>query len=806
MQEWKLFLFFIGILFSPAIQAQKLDSTLAIYRSDFQTEKVHLHFDKTAYNKGETVWFKAYIVAGENLSDYSRNFFVDWYNDLGQLIKHTVHPIFESSARGQFDIPNNYKGGILHVKAYTRWMLNYDTALLYHKDIQITNTNASANASAKAAAVTLKFFPESGDLINGINSTLAFMATNQNGQPVAVKGAIVNSANQLVDSFATVHDGMGSLNFEPSANEQYTCNWMDEYGTSHSNSLPIAKATGVVVSAKLVNKKAVFAVSRSTDVASNLKGLHLVATMNQQLLYNASINLNNKKIIAGEIPVQDMPTGILQLTVFDASWIPVAERILFVNNNQHQFFPELTMVTTRLTKRAKNTMELFVSDTALSNLSISVTDASLLYDSSTNIISQLLLSSELKGSIYRPAYYFSNETDSVAAHLDLVMLTHGWRRYKWDEIIQGKLPKLTYPMDSDYVQIKGKVFTAGQAIRSTQTITLVMQAKDSSKQYFQLPVKRDGSFNQRGIIFFDTARIFYQLNGDKSLHENASTSFQYGLPLVPYAQAVKSPTKILIDSILLKRNSLFYAGIERVKKSMDSAVVLKEVTVESKIKSAIDILDEKYTTGLFNNKNSYSFDVANDDRAHGQLDVFHYLQNLIPGMTMSLPTLGTNGAEDANSNNVAGLNWRDGTPDIFLNEMPSDAGAVQAISMSDVAYIKVFRPPFMAASGSGASGAIAIYTLKGAEAKNYNVKGLNSALISGYTAYKEFYSPDYTITQPKYQDSRATLYWNPYVLTDKKNKTVKLEFFNNDITSKFRIIIEGVNAFGKLAHLEKIVE
>ena len=149
---------------------------------------------------------------------------------------------------------------------------------------------------------------------------------------------------------------------------------------------------------------------------------------------------------------------------------------------------------------------------------------------------------------------------------------------------------------------------------------------------------------------------------------------------------------------------------------------------------------------------------------------------------MSLPTLGTNGAEDANSNNVAGLNWRDGTPDIFLNEMPSDAGAVQAIQMSDVAYIKVFRPPFMAASGSGASGAIAIYTLKGAEAKNYNVKGLNSAIISGYTAYKEFYSPDYTVAQPKYQDSRATLYWNPYVLTDKKNKTVKLEFFNNDIT------------------------
>jgi len=112
----------------------------------------------------------------------------------------------------------------------------------------------------------------------------------------------------------------------------------------------------------------------------------------------------------------------------------------------------------------------------------------------------------------------------------------------------------------------------------------------------------------------------------------------------------------------------------------------------------------------------------------------------------------------------------------------------------------------MSSSGSGASGAIAIYTKKAGDIKNIFVKGLNNVLLSGYTGYKEFYSPDYAVPQSKLPDTRATLYWNPYVLMDKKTKTVKLEFYNNDITKKIRIILEGVNALGKLATVEKVVE
>jgi len=81
-------------------------------------------------------------------------------------------------------------------------------------------------------------FTRGGDLIAGINSNIAFIANNQFGKPVQVRGAIFNNLNQLMDSFVTVHDGMGKFALEPSAKETYYANWVDEYGISHITDLP----------------------------------------------------------------------------------------------------------------------------------------------------------------------------------------------------------------------------------------------------------------------------------------------------------------------------------------------------------------------------------------------------------------------------------------------------------------------------------------------------------------------------------------------------------------------------------------
>jgi hypothetical protein len=139
--------------------------------------------------------------------------------------------------------------------------------------------------------------------------------------------------------------------------------------------------------------------------------------------------------------------------------------------------------------------------------------------------------------------------------------------------------------------------------------------------------------------------------------------------------------------------------------------------------------------------------------------------------------------------------------------MASDAGMISSIPVSDVAYIKVMRPPFMGSSNGG-NGAIAIYTRRGDDSKPAPGGGLDNNTVSGYTAMRQFYSPNYSsfITENEKRDIRTTLYWNPKVITTHENNKVTLTFYNNDVAKAFRVVIEGMTKDGRLAHLENIME
>ena len=217
-----------GVVYNAHCQSA-MDSALARYGSDYQQERIYVQFDKGLYTAGETIWFKAYLMAGIDPSLISKNFYIDWSDADGNILAHESSPIIESSARGQFDIPASFAGKILHVRAYTKWMLNFDTAFLYNKDIRVvakkpSATNAPAQVKLKS---TIQFFPEGGDIVETIQSKVAFKAVNDYGLPVKVKGTIISSKGETIGSFSSVHDGMGTFNLEPAAGVTYKAKWTD---------------------------------------------------------------------------------------------------------------------------------------------------------------------------------------------------------------------------------------------------------------------------------------------------------------------------------------------------------------------------------------------------------------------------------------------------------------------------------------------------------------------------------------------------------------------------------------------------
>jgi hypothetical protein len=235
------------------------------------------------------------------------------------------------------------------------------------------------------------------------------------------------------------------------------------------------------------------------------------------------------------------------------------------------------------------------------------------------------------------------------------------------------------------------------------------------------------------------------------------------------------------------------ASREMGLKELQRNKIMETVYVKAKGKTPAQILEEKYPSGLFKGSDGFQFDLVNDPLSSAYTDVFTYLQGRVPGLQV------TPGPDPV-------LSWRGGSPLLYLDEMRGDAAMLSSVPVSDIAYIKVFRPPFMGGAGGG-SGAIAIYTRKGDDTRSSG-KGLSSNMIAGYTQVREFYSPNYDRIDSRNEqpDVRTTLYWNPRVETTLKNRSVKLTFYNNDVTKAFRVVIEGVSRNGMLTHFEQIME
>jgi hypothetical protein len=795
-------LFFLITLFVSKSQAQVFDSLLSIYEEDYAREKIHIQFDRTIYNTGETIFYKLYLMSGYEWSSTSKNVYVNWYDNNGNYIKQGAAPLFQSSAKGSFEIPATYKGDFIKVKAFTRWMLNDDSVFLYEKNIPINIALASKTKNSVSPKTRVDIFPEGGTLVEGLINKLAFKATNNFGTPVFVKGFLVNDKNKILDTLKVQHDGMGVLKLRPNQGEKYQLNWTDENGQKGTTPIAAASKEGVILKLSMDNEKAYAQIERTFDVPANYKHMRLLVHQNQHLIYTVDFKGEERQVQKVALPIDELLTGVVQFTLFTNDWLPIAERIMLVNNRLHEFNANVTVGIASLNKRGKNVLEIMVKDTATTNMSISITDASIVMPEQQTIYSDFLLSNDIRGKVYNPAYYFSSDADSVAAHLDLVMLTNGWRRFDWSKIKAGILPTLKYPRETEVMKLTGKIY--GNALTKSYEdllLNLVILGKDSTKKMLFVPIAKDGSFEDKSVFFYDTSRVYYSLNGKSKQENQTVVQFENGLIKPSNNKLQQDPGTFqpyTTDSIARAKLNLFLAEQEKQRKLLAS-MTLSEVVVKSRVKTPVQLLEEKYAKGLFSGRDGISFDLSSDGMALGAVDVLAFLQSRVPGLSIS-----TAGAQ-------ASATWRGSQTDFYVNEFNTPIQQVQNINIADIAYIKALRPPFFGSSGGngGSGGAIAIYTKQGSANKggNMNSKGMENVVLGGYSVFKEFFHPEYDKPTASFEaDNRTTLYWNPFVLTNKRSPRVRIEFYNNDISKKLQIVLEGMNANGKLARVVKYIE
>ncbi|MGG9963297.1 hypothetical protein [Ferruginibacter sp. SUN106] len=776
-------------------------------------ETMHVHFDKDIYLPGETIWFKAYLYNVNEVSYTATNFYAAIYDDNGKLIQQKQYPIVEGSCNGDFEIPDTIEFSRIQFRAFTKAMIEEDSNNVCQYVLNVYQKN-NFDSTAPIKQKTLQFFSEGGQVIAELPNFIGFKALYEDGSTAMINGEIVEvETNKVIDSFSTDNRGIGKLMLMPRTRISYKAVWKDDNGIKMQTPLPAIKRFGVSFHAEVVEKKLQYLMARNRTNDS-LSELHLLAQMGNYKVYNADIVLPNEMEMASAgFSIDSIPAGLMQLTLFDKGWNKLQERIVFINGELSKEQPMVKRDTINNLPKGKNTIQISLADTMFTNLSVSIADVNFYDQSGTHsILQDILLNTQLKG-LTQNANAFLQTEDFKG--VDLLLLSHQWKKFDWEKAINENKTK---PVLDNYISLAANYNEKNLTLPPDDALNLIVTNNGLGKQFYNVKPAGLTSFKKSGLVFFDSAKVAYQMDKNKELinyltiqrEEGLSIPVQIGaLPKQSYATIVKTA----------EQNNNFDNFYTTVHKKFNDLQTIKGVVVKSKYKGnpiteRIDELDKFYTSGMFGGTTrGFQLNVIDDTLGvAANHDIKNYLRFRLPGLKLYHGVFAKQ-AKIRRVNNDGSYMIVDSILPvlIFINEVewtPGDGfgDGLELVTMSDVAYVKYFPGIAIGAGFQTSNGALFVYTKTGRE-KGPPVKGLPFVYIKGYNAQKEFNSPDYNDkVLAKQPDYRTTVYWNPNVIMDKTNNTFKIEYFNNDISKKLLLKIEGVNAAGKLFSVEKILE
>jgi MG2 domain len=814
---------FLSLLLLPLFcicQPDITKSSLDKWRTDYPQEKVFLQTDKSFYAANEDVWMKAWCTTIEGPSYLSRILYVDLVDASGKVVQKKMYKLDSlSSANANMMLPTDIKSGNYSINAYTLWMLNFPE-FIFSKNIFVYGKeyfSEKKKAKFPKAQLKLQFFPEGGEIISGVENRIAFKATDVFGYPVNIEGQIEDETGNKISTIRTEHDGMGAFEFLAEPGKKYKASVSNGNSASLYFKLPDSKDEGIALKINNSNPNRLFVVLKRGEKNKQLYNeLKVVAQLNYQIVNTTMLNIDEGQS-ALSINKKGLPPGIIQVTVFDKNNLPVAERVAFIEN-YHLLQPAITQELINNKAKGKNRISFLIDSVTASSVSCLVTsyDSTVKYED--NLAASLLFGTELQGTVFNKGYYVKDKDPVTLRHLDLLMMTQGWRRYDWKKIISNEPIALQYPVESS-LSFRGTMYKSDRKeVVTNGKVSFIIRGADSTSILAEAKLTDKGEFMLADIDYKKNAEVAYM--GTNNNRDNFVVDVKLKPNYIDSLSVSRYYPKITLDTFGVAANSRLQATASQVRidKNDSSAFVkyLDNVTVTSKRMSRIDSLNNEYATGVF--QMGKSIDPA--EYQHYST-IWQMIQVSVPGITVEGnpfdPTVSfnrfgglgigstTTGDESSDLPLSLPLVMQEGGIAFFINEVNVSKDVINSLSTSDVAFIKVLKNE---ASGLGASqGAIAIYTKTGKDisARSYD-KTYTRERHEGYALIKEFYSPDYSLPENKsIKDNRYTLFWSGSI-RQAKDKKYRFEFYNNDDGNKMRLVIQGIDADGQLIFKEMVIE
>jgi len=614
----------------------------------------------------------------------------------------------------------------------------------------------------------LSFYPEGGVLLTGTAGRVAFKALKPDGRPADVEGIIYDSDHNEISDFKSAHLGMGSFTIIPQEGKTYYA--VIKNSEKHF-ALPPAATTGYALTSRWLKDRLFIAVLKPAGIIQQDK-LYLIG--HTRGMVNFVTRWEPKREFLA-LPGKSFPSGVLHLILADKNMRPLSERLVFINNHDQarvNFHPDKatyagrSLVSTRIGITGGDHTPLPAS------LSVAVTDdREVQTDSTSNILTSLLLTSDLKGKIENPAYYFREGSEPAAA-LDLLMLTQGWRRYNVPDLLSGKLSRPTTFLEVG-PEISGTVKTLLMGKPEADIPVTILSLKGDYVE----SVNTDslGHFYFRNGELPDSTRYIVQVMPGKGMKR-----FELLINTDEYPPHLLKPLPAQINRQLLIK----YGEKTEQKYTYENGIrniYLDEITVTAARKQV---------------RKSEYYSYADNSITEDVIDRFH--PSNIRMLLMQLPGVMVTGDKIS----IRGQ----GDPLLVVDGITMDISNLDMINVFDVAQVDVLKNASNTAvfGSQGGNGVIVIFTKEGKisfEPKPFHIKTI---MPLGYQQPVAFYAPKYDTPESmeyKNPDLRTTIHWEPNVQTDSTG-VASLNFYTADAETSYSVIMEGIAADGKLIHYE----
>ncbi|NMH89751.1 TonB-dependent receptor plug domain-containing protein [Flavivirga algicola] len=776
-------------------------------RTNDYPEKVYVQTDKPFYATDDDIWYTAYLVNGitHKRSDKSRVIYVELINDKDSILIKKQLYTNDVSVAGDFKLKKGMVPGNYMLRAYTNYMRNENPDYFFQKQIPIWNINKndSLGISQKNSSITpakkikttslpeINFYPEGGYLINGIASKVGIKVIDKHKKNILVQGYIKDSNNHIVSKFKTLKFGLGVITLLPEANKTYHASIIIN---NEEVKYPLPKALPNGYNLNVANHGNEIVLKVSSNNTIGLKNSFLIAHQRGRLIFERLETKNTNSSLI-RLKTTTLTDGVANFTLFDSNGKPVCERLVYIDNPDNGVVANVSIDNKTPKTRDKISILLDLRDKSgnnvSGNLSMSITDIGAIGQNTENknIKTYFLLNSDLRGHIDNPNYFFEKENDIKRRYLlDLLMMTHGWRRFTWNGILYGtKKTKTFSPEKGIFITghttaLKGDKQQIPTATRLTFMSTTYQEKKQTNK---------NGIFKYGPYVFNDTlstiieARVKDFKSDDERKNRFVSIHLDdnfYESPKVTRNTFFK-PTSI--DTIKI---ASFIEQAQRISEIntefIESRRILDEVVITAQKKSEAEKRRE-----TLNARTDYGFPSNRIDMKDFEnvefLTVLDLL-NTLPGV-------------NAFNNSISIRNQ--GTPSIFLDGFRVQLEDILYLRGIDVEFIDVLKGANAAFYSNSANGVIAIYSRTGANFRSRNIKrkpGIIDFTAIGFYTAREFYAPDHINSSGEAlkQDIRTTLHWEPKImLTDDANKA-EISFFTSDSKSNYAIKIEGITNTG----------